>query len=176
MKIFATIVDTLLIGIEEKENDVTYAFSEAIQRVEGWFNDSMEQLRGTYQRRVQVVAIIVGISISFLFNIDTVAITTHYLNEPIIKQAIDAQAKQTLEQPPSSGQTPSADIANNITVLEALSLPIGWAPNNQPHLAGGWVTKIIGIIISGFAAALGAPFWLDVIEKPFRRRISVASE
>lgn len=174
---FAITVDTLLIGIEEKADDVTYAMSEAVQRVEGWFNDSMEQLRGSYQRRVQVVAIIVGISVSFFFNVDTVAITNYYWRQPIISKAIEAQASQIQEPNIRPAQIPSAeDIARNVDQLSALSLPIGWSANNMPKNVNGWMAKFIGIILSGIAAALGAPFWLDVIKRPFKRRVLAGSE
>jgi hypothetical protein len=178
LKNFAVIVDTLLIGIEEKADDVTHAFSQAIQRVEGWFNDSMEQLRGSYQRRVQLVAIVVGISISVIFNIDTVGITNYYWRQPIFSKVIDAQISQfqVSENLETSQSLNPEQTAQALQQLSALSLPFGWSKTNLPKDVSEWTAKLVGLLLSGIAAALGAPFWLDVIRRPFKRRTSVESE
>ena len=36
---------------------------------------------------------------------------------------------------------------------------------NAPTDSTGWLSKIIGILISGLAAAQGAPFWFDILKK-----------
>jgi len=59
---------------------------------------------------------------------------------------------------------------------------LGWAKNSDPadprHLPtdlGGWFRKLIGIIITAFAACLGAPFWFDMLNKVMNIRASGAS-
>jgi hypothetical protein len=34
-----------------------------------------------------------------------------------------------------------------------------------PDTAGGWILKIIGIVLTGFAVSQGAPFWFDILNK-----------
>jgi hypothetical protein len=41
-----------------------------------------------------------------------------------------------------------------------------------PSTAGGWLLKILGIALSSFAIALGAPFWFDVLNKIINVRLS----
>lgn len=170
---FATSLDTLLIGVEHNAENAAQAVTEARQRVESWFNDSMERLGGAYKRRAQIVAIIVGIAISATLNVDTAAIANTLWKEPAIRQAIVTEAGQ-LPAPNNGqqpGQPPSADeILKNMDKLNALSLPIGWSPKNMPTDAIGWAAKVIGILISGLAAAQGAPYWFDMMRKLLSRK------
>src|SRR5215204_428119 len=187
LKDFAVSLDTLLIGIEEKADDANHAITEARMRVESWFNNSMERLTGAYRRRVQIVAIIAGISVSAVLNVDTGAITTTLWRDPLIRQAVVAQANQlpppetteSIAPNEQARQSASAEaIVKNMNDLKALSLPVGWSfktadtdpntiddPRDFPSSGGGWVAKILGILLSGMAAAQGAPYWFDLMRK-----------
>jgi len=174
---FANSLDTLLIGIEEKADDATHSITEARVRVESWFNDSMERLGGAYRRRMQIVGIIVGIAVAATLNVDTGAIMNTLWRDPVLRQAIVTQASQVKETDVQSGQTPSIEeIAKNAEKLNILSLPIGWSSKNIPTDANGWVSKIIGILLSGMAAAQGAPYWFDIMRKLVTRNPPVPQQ
>ena len=177
MKNFALSLDTLLIGIEEKADDATHAITEARKRVEGWFNNSMDRLGGAFRRRMQIIAIVVGVTIAAALNVDTGAILTTLWRDPVLRQAVVTQANQLQEAEIQAGETPSAeDIAKNVEKLNVLSLPIGWSPKNIPTTANGWVAKIIGILLSGMAAAQGAPYWFDLMRKLLTRNPPVPQQ
>ncbi len=174
---FANSLDTLLIGIEEKADDATHSITEARVRVESWFNDSMERLGGAYRRRMQIVGIIVGIAVAATLNVDTGAIMNTLWRDPVLRQAIVTQASQVKETDVQSGQTPSIEeIAKNAEKLNVLSLPIGWSSKNIPTDANGWVAKIVGILLSGMAAAQGAPYWFDIMRKLVTRNPPVPQQ
>ena len=163
---FAKSLDTLLIGIEEKADDATHSITEARIRVESWFNDSMERLGGAYRRRMQIVGLIVGITVAAALNVDTGAIMTTLWKDPILRQAIVTQANQVQASDIQPGQPATVEeIAKNAEKLNVLSLPIGWSAKNIPTTANGWVAKIVGILLSGMAAAQGAPYWFDIMRK-----------
>ena len=48
---------------------------------------------------------------------------------------------------------------------------LGWKPANTPNdprslpSGWGWPMKVVGLLITAFAAALGAPFWFDMLSK-----------
>lgn len=176
LKDFATSLDTLLIGIEEKADDATHAITEARMRVESWFNNSMERLGGAYRRRVQIVAIIAGISVSAVLNVDTAAIVNSLWNDPLVRQAVVAQASQLQESETQPDKPASAEtIGAYVEKLDVLSLPIGWKPENIPADANGWAVKFFGILLSGMAAAQGAPYWFDLMRKLVTRNPPVPS-
>ena len=173
LKDCATPLDTLLIGVEQKAGDATHAITEARTRVEGWFNNSMERLGGAYRRRVQVVALVAGIAIAAVLNVDSAAIASALWKDPALRQAVSAAASQLNE--PGQTQTGStveeklANIASSVDSLNVLSLPIGWSANNMPKDANGWAAKVIGILLSGMAGAQGAPYWFDLMKKLLNR-------
>lgn len=173
LKDFATTLDTLLIGVEQKAGDATHAITEARTRVESWFNNSMERLGGAYRRRVQVVALVAGIAIAAVLNVDSAAIASALWKDPALRQAVSAAASQLNE--PGQTQTGStveeklANIASSVDSLNVLSLPIGWSANNMPKDANGWAAKVIGILLSGMAGAQGAPYWFDLMKKLLNR-------
>jgi hypothetical protein len=174
---FAASLDTLLIGIEEKADDATHAITEARMRVESWFNDSMERLGGAYRRRTQIAGLVVGITIAAVLNVDTGAIVTTLWKDPILRQAIVTQASQLKESDIQSGQPVTAEeIAKNAEKLNVLSLPIGWSAKNIPTDANGWVAKLVGILLSGMAAAQGAPYWFDLMRKLLTRNPPVPQQ
>jgi hypothetical protein len=170
LKAFAKSLDTLLIGIEDQTGDAIASITEARTRVESWFDNSMERLGGAYKRRLQVVALVVGISVAAILNADTGAIVTTLWKDPAIRQAIAAQANDLQASDAQPGETPSVeDIAKNVEALNALSLPIGWSAKNMPTDANGWASKVFGIFLSGMAAAQGAPYWFDLMRKLLSR-------
>jgi hypothetical protein len=177
LKNFAQSLDTLLIGIEEKADDATHAIAEARIRVESWFNNSMERLGGAYRRRMQIVGLIVGVAIAAVLNVDTGAIMTTLWRDPVLRQAIVTQASQMQASDIESGQPLSAEeIAKNAEKLNVLTLPIGWSAKNIPADVNGWVGKIIGILLSGMAAAQGAPYWFDIMRKLVTRSPQVPQQ
>jgi hypothetical protein len=173
LKDFAATLDTLLIGVEQKAGDATHAITEARTRVESWFNNSMERLGGAYRRRVQIVALVAGIAVAGVLNVDSAAIASALWKDPALRQAVSAAASQLNE--PGQTQTGAtveeklADIASSVDSLSVLSLPIGWSAENMPKDANGWGAKVIGIILSGMAGAQGAPYWFDLMKKLLNR-------
>ena len=175
LKNFATSLDTLLIGIEDKADDATHAITEARQRVESWFNNAMERLGGAYRRRVQIVGLIVGVAVAASLNVDSNAIVTALWKDPILRQAVVAQANQIQAPAVTATPAPGAEeppqppniqqIINTANQLNITSLPVGWSKKTLPDDLWGWLGKVAGILISGMAAAQGAPYWFDLMRK-----------
>lgn len=184
LKSFATSLDTLLIGIEEKKDDTTHAITETRKRVESWFDNSMERLGGAYRRRVQIVGLIVGVAVAASLNVDSNAIVTALWKDPILRQAVVAQANQMQAPGATATPVPGAEeppqppniqqIINTANQLNITSLPVGWSTKTLPDDVWGWLGKVIGILISGMAAAQGAPYWFDLMRKLVSRNTAAA--
>jgi hypothetical protein len=169
---FVDTLDTLLIGIEERADDATYAFTEAQRRVESWFDDAMERLGSSYRRRVQYSVMIIGITLATIFNVDTAAIANTLWKDSVTKQAIATQASQ-LKEPGSNTPASTDAIIAYINQSEGLSLPIGWSSKSIPVDTNGWMTKTAGILFSGLMAAQGAPYWFDFMRKLLSRQVVI---
>jgi hypothetical protein len=154
-------LDTLLMGMEDKLRLSDAGIAASRIRVEGWFNNSIDRLRGAYIRRLQMVAILVGVLLAAILNADSFAIINKLWNDPVARQVINDQA-QKFELPANAS---SKEIEKYVNDLQVLPIPIGWIPENMPKSGNELTTKIIGILISGIAAAQGAPFWFDIMRK-----------
>ena len=173
--------------------------------LESWFNDAMERLSGTYKRRAQYIAFIIGFVLALILNVDSINVATRLWREPILRQAILAQAQNYTAPVTSQGLTTTGTLVNIPaleTQLQPLNIPLGWTiipfnvslsqcsllpikagqvlgiPSldnqglpicngikNLPTDLNGWLAKILGLLITGAAAAQGAPFWFDILKK-----------
>lgn len=174
----AKAMDTLFIDIQAAENaveDADKALGQARKRMEAWFDDAMERLSGAYKRRAQLAAIIIGMTIAFALNADSLAIANALWTQPAVRDAVVAQAEQ-LQLPEGQTAPPQDQAMEYVSALGDLSLPLGWAPENRPTNFNGWLVKCGGIILSGVAAAQGAPFWFEILRKLLDLRSSTKSK
>ena len=182
------VLDTLWVDIEDADQDI----GEARKRLESWFDDAMTRLGGAYKRKMQGWALIIGIILALLLNADSLAIANSLWTDPAVREALVAQAQQlnlqdlgvptatpqpgNIQPTPEPGSTeatpaPQTDsqqaAAQNLAKLQSLSIPIGWTSENIPARGdvNGWVMKFGGILLSGIAAAQGAPFWFEIVRK-----------
>jgi hypothetical protein len=98
--------------------------------LESWFNDAMERLSGTYKRKAQITAFIIGFILALLLNVDSISVATSLWREPTLRQAIIAQAQSYTLPAASQGSTATVSPLQNIPALEtqllALNIPFGW--------------------------------------------------
>ncbi len=157
-----SIPDALKSLIDKAKNDPaantdpTKVLSIAEANIEKWFNDSMDRVTGWYKRRVQLIIFFLGFVIVVALNVDTISIITRLSNDSVMRAAFVSAAQ---------GSTNTASNANLATLqksLEQIQL-VGWS--TFPPDFWSWISKIVGLLASTFAVALGAPFWFDLLNK-----------
>lgn len=163
-----------------------------------WFDDVMDRSSGDYKRKARKWAWLLGTLLAFALNVDSIEIATRLWREPTVRQVIVAQAQSYQD---SGEMTSSNEIMDQVNQLGipvgwTTALPMdgqqcGWTPGqavypaiwsnqtckiliNLPRMddGWGWLLKIFGLLISGIAAAQGAPFWFDMLNKVFNLRSS----
>ncbi len=143
-------------------------------KLEHWYDDEMSRLTGWYKRYVQRFIIGYGIALTLLFNVDTIAIAQNLWRSPV-EQAAAAQAAAT-----AAGQAVDK-LDTSVAAIKGLAMPLGWTPahvgsvlstdpRHVPATPGAWLAKVIGLAVTVFALAFGAPFWFDVLGKLARVR------
>jgi hypothetical protein len=207
-------LDTLLDGVEEYALQGESALTTARVSVETWFDDGMDRLSGWYKRRAQSLAFFIGIAVAVVLNGDTVALAQQLWREPVLREALVAQAEAYVNQNPDSPAPPNPeDLVKLQNQFTDLDIPVGWIGNpielddsgrvpgldstipsrtctisatsnddevygfvvakqcypiiNAPYLRDGtgWLLKLFGLVVSGLAAAQGAPFWFDILKR-----------
>jgi hypothetical protein len=68
----------------------------------------------------------------------------------------------------------TANVSEVRAEVDSLGLPIGWVratsgngddPRRMPTEASGWLIKLFGLLLTGFAVSQGSPFWFDLLNK-----------
>lgn len=159
-------------------------------RVERWFDDSMDRVSGSYKRRSQTFALIFGLAVAVLLNVDSIGIGRSLWMDPQRRQVVVQSAELYLQPHPataaaSTSPNASADAASDAQHLKAaidelnqLPLPIGWTIDSAQdqstwdavvrvllHSGWGGPLKVIGWLVTALAVSLGAPFWFDTLQK-----------
>lgn len=68
-------------------------------------------------------------------------------------------------------KTQVKQVLKSYNILVDLGIPMGWGGKNVPASGGSnplyllWILKIAGILLTAFAASLGAPFWYDLLKR-----------
>jgi hypothetical protein len=158
----------LVLLIDASDNDM----ARIREGIEGWFNSSMDRVSGWYKRRSQIILFSLGLAMSALLNIDTVDIANHLVADPAVRGSLVAAAQDYVKngspiaasvQKPAGPNTDSfADAEAAVKKIQDLGLPIGWKTRPSGY---GWFLKIAGILASALTAALGAPFWFDLLNR-----------
>ena len=176
-------------GIE----DIQAKLKQYQENVEKWFDHTMENASGWYKENAMTLAFVIGLVLALVFNVDTINITEKLWREPTIRQALVAQADtyqlqegtanisevpgyfDSLAMPVGWTSIPAADqsVCQGLVMITPDKQLAYHAGNecrllvNVPALNDwmGWVSKLVGIIISAFAARQGAPFWFDLLRK-----------
>ena len=163
----ARALDSLLLEASTVTSQHEQALALARNRVEQWFDATMDRTTGWYKRNVHLTLFIIGLILAGFLNIDTFGIATALWREPTIRQALVAQAEK-FEPPPAEpgAADPSQAIRQlSTTLTQDLHLPVGWTPENRPTDTSDWLVKGIGLLVTAGAAAQGAPVWFDALGK-----------
>jgi len=156
-----------------------------------WFDDVMDRSSGEYKRKASKWALLFGTVLAFAFNVDSIEIATRMWREPTLRQVIVAQAENYQGAEVQTSLNEFVDQVNQLgipvgwtTVPATDGQSCGWTPGlaeypaiwtdnscrillNLPRMddGWGWLLKFFGLIISGVAAAQGAPFWFDILKR-----------
>jgi hypothetical protein len=156
--------------------------------IENWFNDSMDRLSGEYKRRSQLYLLLIGVVVAVFLNVDSIALVRALSRDPQAQSAMLVIAQK--QQAPLENQSPeqmAAAAKQAMAVLDTLPVPIGWRdseakkgserPMGELFIAtfrpaqegkswsGEGVWAVIGWLLSGIAASLGAPYWFALLQQ-----------
>jgi molecular chaperone GrpE (heat shock protein) len=155
--------------LKQTEEAANAKLLQAQANVETYFNEAMERLSGWYKRRVQVIIFGLALVVSLLLNVDTLAIASDLATDPARRAALVAVA-EGVQPLPERVDDPLATVAELNSQLADLGIPLGWA--GLPTGVGGWGLKVLGLLVSAFAIAQGAPFWFELLGKLLNVRMT----
>jgi len=128
-----------------------------IDRIKGeiadWFDAGMDRVAGVYKRKTQVWALLIGLGLAIILNVDAVKIAQALWTQPGIMKGFT----------PPPGETPQQAIDQ----LQAIGVPFGWNSKALEYFTTNpnWLYVVAGWLITAVATLFGAPFWFDALQK-----------
>jgi hypothetical protein len=128
-----------------------------------WFDRQMERVAGSYKRWAKRWVIVIAIVLVCAGNIDSIALARAlYASSAVRAIVVQQVGDQSFCNTPNDDARCAAEAAN---FLETIGIPLGWSPPNMQPRPWGLPIKILGLLISVGAAALGAPFWYRLLDQ-----------
>lgn len=131
-------LNALLLNIEEYVAEKESKVAKARENVEKWFDDSMDRVSGVFKRESQQIALLIGLGIALVLNVDSISLTSYLWREPSIRAVVVANAERLASAPPEpDGQpasSPDIQVQDLVDQLTELKLPVGWTlrPKGDP--------------------------------------------
>jgi hypothetical protein len=149
-------VRRVLLGMYQRAGGDMQVFQAAI---EGWFNNAMERVSGSYKRRSLLVSLLLSLLFAVLFNIDSIHLFRTLWQHPALVAQLGMPATTLDPQ----------------TLQALLNLPIGWN-SFPPVLDQSLLLSVAGWMLTASTALFGAPFWFDLLQHIMQIRGTGAKE
>jgi hypothetical protein len=143
--------------------------------LEGWFDETMGRLEGSYKRWATLWVVLAGIVIAVSANASTFHTAKRLWREPATRQAV-ANAANGLTD--AAKPTDLTSVASTTAKLKDLGLPIGWDQETKDvwkklrhplNVTGSEYSSLAGFIggwiLTALLVMLGAPFWFDLLTR-----------
>lgn len=174
----------VLTAVDTANDDI----DRARQSLEDWYDGAMDRVSGWYKRSTQQILFLIGLFVAVVMNVNVITVADYLNRDDAARAAFVAAAQRATKD-----TTPDYDAARR--QVDSLSLPIGWSrgwgtPRQGVTLKNSgcrawaecksWLSDdllrgeflwnsvigpIFGLLLTAFAATLGAPFWFDVLNK-----------
>ena len=163
----------LLQTISESKNGL----DDLRKEIEGWFNDSMERISGTYKKKTQKILVFISLAVVTLLNVDTIQIIQYLYNHPAQSEALADRIGESIQElDPAKAMADSLSKEEKIDLriaelkgiqasLKDTQVPLGWQEGDGEISCGEVFRKVLGLLFSVVAGIVGAPFWFQTLNK-----------
>jgi hypothetical protein len=157
----------VLAAIDSAQGDL----NRAQANIESWFDGAMDRISGQYKRSTHWIIFWVGLTVAVTLNVNTITVADYLYRNDAVRAAMVAKAAEAAKDQ----SVINKNYENAKNDLDSMRLPIGWSAgwdgsSDRSHRWSNdwfkaWLAQLLGWVLTAFAAALGAPFWFDVLNK-----------
>lgn len=151
-----------LSALLETTGDDVREFGMAIER---WYAQAMDRVSGAYKRWSRRWLVVIGVLLAGTMHLDAVGLAKDLWSDETARTALVT----ALDEAPDCSAEKDADekaacIDEVVAALAGAGPPIGpQAWKETPGDAEEWLSLLLGLLLTGSAAALGGPFWFDAL-------------
>jgi len=168
--------------IVKGEKGIEASLDEFQKAVSEWFDNTVARGSLWYKSRMQLIGIVCGFILAISLNADTLGISNALWHNAVLRESISQAADASAKL----GQPTGEQAQKQLQELMDIGLPIGWSfekpdtanntgntnnsvtpkdPRAFPTDLGGWVSKIIGLVLTGLAISQGSQIWFDLMNR-----------
>ncbi len=153
-----------LSALLKAHGDDVEEFGKAIER---WYDHAMDRVSGAYKRWSRRWLIVIGLLIAVVMHLDAVGLAKDLWSDETARAALVAAIDDAPDCNAEDDDEKKAECIDDVVAALATDgPPIGpQAWGTTPTGGEQWMLLILGLLLSGSAAALGAPFWFDALGK-----------
>lgn len=145
------------------ESRLGHTAGDASAILETWFEEALAPLSETFKQRSRLWSGLIGFVFALAIGGDAIGVAWRLEADPVLRAQVVAQA-MAVEGSPEWKSAEALRLARDNAVVPFRPTLADWPPDASPaeRVVHG-LTVLLGCAITGFAAALGAPFWFDLI-------------
>lgn len=155
-------LNALLLNVEDYAAKTEDQLARARGSVEEWFDDSMDRVSGAYKRYSQNLALVIGIIVALILNVDSINLTLYLWRDPAVRQALADQAS-TFQLPKDVNfqENPQEAMQSFRNQFSGLNLPVGWGVtktvDNCYLFPAHETDQLFGILLPGGRTCITPP-------------------
>jgi hypothetical protein len=153
-----------LLGLVDQVGD---DFERIQSKVEAWYDAAMQRVAGWYKRETQLTMLLVGTACAIVLNVDAIHLGQTLWVDANLRAKLVVSAEEIHQKNEDVDKLKEQTAGEIYQRLQQTQLPIGWPPPQTQ--SDTWIFQVmlmpIGWLLTGIAAAVGAPFWFDLMGK-----------
>lgn len=173
--------------------DEALIYQHLLGNISDWFTGLTGRIGYWYKKKTRQRLFILGLVLACLLNADSIRLFRYYNQNTAarasliafyyrherelssIAASLDADARERQKAKDSLNVISIALKAQLDTLAASSAIPLGWPERGGAEASAGYgawgsiALRLLGLLISAFAASFGAPFWFDVIKKIYSK-------
>jgi hypothetical protein len=161
----------------EKEGQI---YDQLVLNIENWYTGMVTSIESWYKKKTRMRLFWFGALLGLLLNVDSIQLFGHFRKNPeatkVVMEVYQKNIETALADTNQDNQRIQLYLGKIDSMATAAQLPVGFDQNifyknKSDWSLGGFLLKLLGVLISGFAASFGAPFWYDVLRKLYTKKL-----
>ena len=148
------------------------------QSLEEWFGTAMDRVSGLYKRWTQFALVAIALAVAVGGNVDSIAIARRLSHDSAFRTQTFKGAQGIVSdrhgEPPKNAPDVAKALAETDKQLDQAGLSFGWDSREdfRKEFDEHFIAKLAGLILTGIAVSLGAPFWFDLVSRLVNLRLT----
>mgnify|MGYP003409604954 FL=1 len=161
--------------LRSEVQDEPAIYRHLVDNLSTWFEAFNRRLSIWYKKKTRKRLFLLGVLLALFVNVDSIQLFKYFNRNPTARAAIEKIYIENLAPLGDPASAPFSYLSQTDELMNALTMQVGYEYNifsntfTKTAALENYLIKITGLLISGFAASMGAPFWFDLLRNVYRK-------